>query len=234
MNNTISLIKKFYQIYHQIIHALIIAEKNRDESLNLLGEKLREVRLPEPLHTKAKQVNKDEISGFPLLPPFFQSEIDETFLDKTDEYLSRIKKVLSGREFRDESKDEYLDFVPGIVFLYQKIIMHNETMEHEKGISPKQKIEAFKMSLVREDLVPQDVINNTTPFLPDEQLDDVLDGAGKNIYPSGVNNNTQHSTGIEPLDSDELKTLCKMLDIKVKFGMNTEQLLNIIRVKIND
>ncbi|HBN27190.1 MAG TPA: hypothetical protein DD405_06955 [Desulfobacteraceae bacterium] len=233
MNNTISLIKKFYQIYHQIIHALIIAGKNRDESLNLLGEKLRKVGLPEPLQTNIKQVNKDEIPGFPLLPPFFQFENDEDFLDKIDEYLSLIKNILSGREFRDENKDEYLDFVPGIVFLYQKIIMHDETMEHEKDISPKQKTEAFKMSLVREDLVPQNVINNTIPFLPDEQMHDISDGT-KNIYPSEAKDNTCHSTGIEPLDSDELKTLCKMLDIKVKFGMNTEQLLNIIRVKIND
>jgi len=228
MNNTINLIKKFYQIYHQIIHALIITEKGQDESLNLLGEKLRKVGLPEPLQPNTKQVNKDEIPGFPLLPPFFQSENDEDFLNKIDEYLSRIKKILSGREFRDENKDEYLDFMPGMVFLYQKIIMHAE-----KGISPKQKTEAFKMSLVREDLVPQDIINKTTPFLPDEQMHDVSDGT-KNIYPSEAKDDTFHSTGIEPLDSDELKTLCKMLDIKVKFGMNTEQLLNIIRVKIND
>ena len=230
MNNTMSLIKKFYQIYHQIIHALIIAEKKRDETLNLLGKKLREVRIPEPL----QQANKDEISGFPLLPPFFQSEIDEDFLDKTDEYLSQIKKILSGRDFRDENNEEFLDLVPGMVFLYQKIIMHDKIMEDEKGIPPKQKSEAFKMSLVREDLVPQDIIDNTTPFLPDEHICDVTQGTDKNIYHSGVKYNICHSTGAEPLDSDELKMLCKLLDIKIKFGMDTEQLLNIIRVKIND
>jgi len=234
MNNTISLIKKFYKIYHQIIHALIIEENKEDETLNLLGEKLRKVKLPEPLDNSTKEVNKNKMPGFPLLPPFFKSDIDENFLDNTDEYLTQIKKILLSREFRDESKEEYLDLVPGMVFLYQKIIMHDETVEEEKGLSPKKSPEAFKMSLVREDLVPQDIINNTTPFLPDEHTDDVSHGIDKNIYPSGVKNNTCHSTGTEPLDSDELKMLCKLLDIKIKFGMDTEQLLNIIRVKIND